>query len=1190
VITRRSVGILLRSSQGTGDHLAHFRVACIGERNILGEATRLGFSASGGAAGAHRWSKIVGMPGLKKTSRRRVRNALLALLLVVSVGLAVLMANGALDRNAKLAGIVSLFLGLPALWATVIKLFPAAGPTRSASGSADDLASTIQGQWYEEATVRGLRDPKVLPLTWSTDRMAGRMAGSFDETTRQLADAYQVVRSGRLVVLGEPGSGKTVLAILLTLGLLSSRRPGSAVPVLLAASSWDPIQESMDDWVIRTLAAEYYNGQQDIPRALHHHGLLLPILDGLDEIPESARRSAVHGINEAIGADRPVVVTCRLAEYDDVIEGGAPVLRRTPVVRVMPVAVGDVITYLKEVPSWPNGTCWDAVFADLQQKPEGPLAAALSTPLMVSLVRTVYQRCGGDPAELLDARKFDSRHKVEDYLIDRIIDAAYAPDLLPSGELAETPVSGWDATKARHWLTFLARYLHQHRERDLAWWRLSDRLVSPWMVPLIGIGLGVVFMIFVSAGTAALDSALGATSTDALGIGACLGAVVAVLGTVLWYSAVGRVPGRMAFAVRGSLGRLRRGFVAGAALVTILAVPVLFGFVVVVFISNRGSSDFSEIAGLVSGLMVAMAAACVVGFAMAAHNWLNALPERSVQASPFSFVQQDRRSSLTGALAAGLVASATMVPVFSVAILMGEILGQGFAGEIGETGTVELANIMTWLGVSSDSVVPVIWFAVVLPGMGITLLVLLTRAWPRFVLARALLAARGHLPWRLLTFLDDARRRNLIRQSGGMYQFRHVRLQERLTVQPGVTTRALQSPAPNPTTAVRRRRMMAMAGAMIIASTVVVTLSIFNYLRCDSWRRLGTDVDRVRSFTGSGSLCIGIVPEPQWNDLVPKRAVPDLLRNNEAVARGNDEVSTIAVLGSLRTKDPGMIEVIQHQLDGVLLAQRESHRLGRPVRIVLVDTGPMDSTDGYALKRVLSLSRRPGVNRLTAVDLNMTVNHSVSGPVVVNYLYDVVPPLFLARGFSYSTGGQLSPLQPDARTDFDRQLAESLMDSFIWFKLKKDQIPLVSETGILVNDTKILQEKCSIARESTFLYKEKPELIGIFLDTLMRACGTKNIQLVLPNSSVAEYLQRDISMKSYPTLTVYYPVEGVPIFRSCKAVAEEVRPNDAGVCADTDIVAESSYLVTLTAAGKGNYVVYEMKTDHNQWVSKVVQW
>ncbi|MFD5035413.1 hypothetical protein ACFWM0_34115 [Streptomyces sp. NPDC058405] len=43
------------------------------------------------------------------------------------------------------------------------------------------------------------------------------------------------------------------------------------------------------------------------------------------------------------------------------------------------------------------------------------------------------------------------------------------------------------------------------------------------------------------------------------------------------------------------------------------------------------------------------------------------------------------------------------------------------------------------------------------------------------------LAFRERTPVRLMAFLDDAHHRNLSRVTGPVYQFRHARLQERLT-------------------------------------------------------------------------------------------------------------------------------------------------------------------------------------------------------------------------------------------------------------------------------------------------------------------------------------------------------------------------------------------------------------------------
>ncbi|MGA4843745.1 hypothetical protein [Streptomyces sp. G45] len=53
-------------------------------------------------------------------------------------------------------------------------------------------------------------------------------------------------------------------------------------------------------------------------------------------------------------------------------------------------------------------------------------------------------------------------------------------------------------------------------------------------------------------------------------------------------------------------------------------------------------------------------------------------------------------------------------------------------------------------------------------------------AWGRLGPARVWLALTGRAPWRLMRFLEDAHRRGVLRQSGAHYEFRHLRLQQRL--------------------------------------------------------------------------------------------------------------------------------------------------------------------------------------------------------------------------------------------------------------------------------------------------------------------------------------------------------------------------------------------------------------------------
>jgi hypothetical protein len=166
---------------------------------------------------------------------------------------------------------------------------------------------------------------------------------------------------------------------------------------------------------------------------------VLPILDGLDEISELSRGAAVTAVNGAISRHGwPLVVTCRLVEYEDLIRGGAPPLRRSTVIRVLPVRPRDAVAYLKAESST-DASAWVSVVAEIE-RPGSPVAEAYSTPLMVSIAREVYGRLGRDPREQL-AASLDSRLAVENNLLDRLVDSAYPPRDEPRPR--ERPAGRW---------------------------------------------------------------------------------------------------------------------------------------------------------------------------------------------------------------------------------------------------------------------------------------------------------------------------------------------------------------------------------------------------------------------------------------------------------------------------------------------------------------------------------------------------------------------------------------------------------------------------------------------------------------------------------------------------------------------------------------------------------------------------
>jgi len=102
----------------------------------------------------------------------------------------------------------------------------------------------------------------------------------------EIVAAFRRLPHRQLVVLGPAGAGKSVLAMLLTLGLVEDPEPGQPVPVLLPLASWNPARESVRDFLIRRLGEEYEflttpgEDGRSTAELLVASSMVLPVLDG----------------------------------------------------------------------------------------------------------------------------------------------------------------------------------------------------------------------------------------------------------------------------------------------------------------------------------------------------------------------------------------------------------------------------------------------------------------------------------------------------------------------------------------------------------------------------------------------------------------------------------------------------------------------------------------------------------------------------------------------------------------------------------------------------------------------------------------------------------------------------------------------------------------------------------------------
>ncbi len=99
-------------------------------------------------------------------------------------------------------------------------------------------------------------------------------------------------RSGRfLVILGDPGSGKTVTLLQLAQQLMAQTGEISSepVPVAFHLGSWSPQRMPLAQWLILEARGKYYVSGDLFEKWLREPRVIL-LLDGLDEVEASRHR------------------------------------------------------------------------------------------------------------------------------------------------------------------------------------------------------------------------------------------------------------------------------------------------------------------------------------------------------------------------------------------------------------------------------------------------------------------------------------------------------------------------------------------------------------------------------------------------------------------------------------------------------------------------------------------------------------------------------------------------------------------------------------------------------------------------------------------------------------------------------------------------------------------------------------
>ncbi|MEU0690064.1 NACHT domain-containing protein [Streptomyces uncialis] len=265
---------------------------------------------------------------------------------------------------------------------------------------------------------------------------------------------HRETRPERLVITGAGGAGKTVLALEVLLALIEGRGEGDPVPVRVPLSRWDTERQTLPE-LLRDRLVEAYDWPPGMAEGLVRHGMVLPVLDGLDEMdppgpgggpdPAAPRATAVVKALNAYQRGReagPLILTCRTEHYDALPPQAAVVdAARIEVEPVGPTGARDYLAGRAL-----DSAQWQPLTHHLAADPTGMLAGVLSTPWRLGLTATVYHR-EGNPGELL---ALPDAGAVDEHLLARYIPTTVRTTPNPHRYTAE---------QVHHWLHHLTRHL-----------------------------------------------------------------------------------------------------------------------------------------------------------------------------------------------------------------------------------------------------------------------------------------------------------------------------------------------------------------------------------------------------------------------------------------------------------------------------------------------------------------------------------------------------------------------------------------------------------------------------------------------------------------------------------------------------------------------------------------------------------
>lgn len=332
-----------------------------------------------------------------------------------------------------------------------------------------EVSESFDGQNPQKFTERYTKDAKV------------------SEAFPAINSAFE--KTGRVLIVGSPGIGKTVLLLKLALNLLNKTDLArqEAFPVIFNLASWSSKEyKSFEEWLVAMLVSGY-GLSKNFAKTLLHQGRVIFLLDGLDELAREKGTEAAHrerakcmdSLNDYLQRGRKVVICSRREEFIQMQQRtgqDAPVSAKIEVLNLTEDDIHLALLFAQE----DKGNSASATNLLKIIETDEVFLAVLSTPFYFTIALEVFDK------ELWTEKDFPtSTDEDEQYLLyfyrsgfnsTRIEEIKkYLLQRFVENKLKHSPNTyNFQSEKTKVWLKWLAERLDRFTVFELAALRLVD--------------------------------------------------------------------------------------------------------------------------------------------------------------------------------------------------------------------------------------------------------------------------------------------------------------------------------------------------------------------------------------------------------------------------------------------------------------------------------------------------------------------------------------------------------------------------------------------------------------------------------------------------------------------------------------------------------------------------------------------